>query len=235
MTLCIYSTLWPRSILSWPNNWLVPAELAHGTWSVLSLAILTSTPLSHPPKCLAQLLKHCRLHHQTTKLCIIPLFHNDPLQYFQWLSVCVLFRHFKEHSMDCWVILCGTATPTQCFLWPVAVIILVAVSLHCCTAFLPSFSSTNTSLWQFQILFSPSPSFSSCYASSSTLFLSQSLLNPFVLHASHSSSVYPSQTALASSGGLYCLHGCAVNIWSPLHCTALLHEPAVWALHYVLN
>lgn len=33
-----------------------------------------------------------------------------------------------------------------------------------------------------------------------------------VLHAPHSSSVYPPQTALASSGGLYCLHGCAVNI-----------------------
>lgn len=38
------------------------------------------------------------------------------------------------------------------------------------------------------------------------------------------SSVDSPQTALASSGGLYCLHGCAVNIWSPLHCTA------AWAL-----
>lgn len=36
-----------------------------------------------------------------------------------------------------------------------------------------------------------------------------------VLHPPHSSYVYPPQAALDSSGGLYCLHGCAVNI-----CTA---------------
>lgn len=35
--------------------------------------------------------------------------------------------------------------------------------------------------------------------------------NPCATHAPHCSSVYPPQSALAESGGLYCLHGC-VNI-----------------------
>lgn len=90
----------------------------------------------------------------------------------------------------------------------------IIVALHSPHLFL----STNKSLQQ---IFHPKPIsllFSFFYVFFCFLLNhSQALCPP---STSPHSSVYPPQTALASSGGLYCLHGCAVNIWS-----ALLHEP----------
>lgn len=91
----------------------------------------------------------------------------------------------------------------------------VIVALHCPHLFHPQTQACS----KFNVLH-PKPTSRSIFF---CFFLIP--LNPSVLHAPHSSSVYPPQTALASSGGLYCLHGCAVNIWSALHCTAQLHGP----------
>lgn len=117
------------------------------------------------------------------------------------------------------VILYGNATQTQCFLWPDTVF-SVTVALHCPHLFHPQ-----TQAWSKFSFLHPKPI--------SLLFSLLFLFFCFLLNPSQAlcppstsphSSVYPPQTALASSGGLYCLHGCAVNIWSALRRTA------AWAL-----
>lgn len=101
----------------------------------------------------------------------------------------------------------------MCFLWPVT----FCHCWHCITLFIHRHKFCFLHIfWSHHVPLFHSP------PHPPPLSLSPSV--PSVIRESHSSSVYPPQTALASSGGLYCLHGCAVNIWSSLHCTA------AWAL-----